>query len=61
MKLWLANPWTTRWMHQILWEFRPYVDPAGITGILGGSVSAGAVLAVRKLMPSTENPQNELA
>lgn len=32
----------------------------GITGILGFSF-LGAVLAVRKLMPSTENPQNELA
>jgi hypothetical protein len=32
----------------------------GITGILGLGF-LGAVLAVRKLMPSTENPQNELA
>jgi hypothetical protein len=32
----------------------------GITGILGLAF-LGAVLAVRKLMPSTETPQNELA
>ena len=32
----------------------------GITGILGLGF-LGAVLAVRKFMPSTENPQNELA
>jgi len=32
----------------------------GITGILGLGF-LGAVIAVRKLMPSTENPQNELA
>jgi hypothetical protein len=32
----------------------------GITGILGLGF-LGAVMAVRKLMPSTENPQNELS
>jgi hypothetical protein len=32
----------------------------GITGILGLGF-LGAVIAVRKFMPSTEDPQNELA